>query len=128
MNDQLSNISKTHSGSEKKVSDKNSKSLKFILQIAKWGVVVWLLYPLYNPVHGMRDFVQVTVGMFLFVIFTFQLLYREIIEGRHRKRDPKSELLHLVGITLVIAGIVAVVIFVIGMYVMQVGQMLTSPE
>jgi len=102
--------------------------MKFILQIAKWGIVVWLLYPLYNPVHGMRDFVQVTVGIFLFVIFIFQLLYREIIEGRHRKRDPKSELLHLVGITLVIAGIIAIVIFVIGMYVMQVGQMLTSPE
>ena len=128
MNDQLSNTSKTPSGSKNKTGEIRSKSLKFILQIAKWGVVAWFLYPLYKPEHGMRDFVQVTLGVFLFVLFTIQFLYKEIIEGRHRKRDPKSELLHLVGTTLVIASIVALVIFVIGMYVMQVGQMLTSPE
>ena len=106
------------SGSDEKLGTYNLFSIgKIILQ---WGLVVWLLWPLQNPLSATNDFIRVSVGLFLFIVFSTKMLYDTIIGGRDKRREPLQEFMHMIGLILAIVLVVGMVIFFIGMLMANV--------
>ena len=60
-------------------SRKRKAWLETILEIIKWGFVLYLLWPMVTLTKGQFALVRVLVGIVLFVIFAGKLLYDYLI-------------------------------------------------
>jgi hypothetical protein len=81
--------------------------------VAQWALVLYLLWPVRGRLQRMGDFVRVTLGIFLFVVFSGKLLYDQVVARRSRP-EPREEWLHLLGIGCALVLIVGVVVFLVG--------------
>ena len=76
-----------------------------------------MLMPLRLAMTERVDFARITAGILLFIIFTGKMLY-DIILDPWMKTSEKSaavDLLRMLGVVLVIALVVGIVIFFIGL-------------
>jgi len=105
------------SGSEKQT--KKRKLFQNIVIIIQWLLVLWLILPIYKPLHGVRHFARFAAGILLFVIISTKLLYDTVITGRSKRRNTSGEFWHLIGIVLVIILIVGMVVVFISMLVLN---------
>ncbi|MFO7891986.1 MAG: hypothetical protein R6V04_16790 [bacterium] len=98
------------------------------LEIFKWGVVLWLLLPIRHASQTPVNFLRVTVGMALFIIFTGKIFYDLVVEGLiKKKRDNlKKDLITLIGILLIIGLVVGFLIFFISFYVVESAKMINQ--
>jgi predicted ABC-type exoprotein transport system permease subunit len=111
---------------------RRNKTIQYLLEIAKWLLVVWLLYPLRQRMHLPVDFARSALGILLFVIFAGKTLYDNLIwkQLTGASRDSARDLLSMVAIVFIIGLLVAATILFIGLYVANLsrGDMKMEPE
>jgi len=102
----------------------HGKLLRYTLEIGRWALVGYLLFPLRRRMHFPLDFARSALGIVLFVIFTGKMLYDTVIwkQVSGARRDSPRDLLSTLAIVFLIALLVGVSVFFIGLYVMNVYQ------
>ncbi|MCG8605984.1 hypothetical protein MJD09_13455 [bacterium] len=98
-----------------------SKLNLYAIEVAKWGLVIWLLLPIKDALHGTVAFGRVAAGTILFVIFAGKLLYDVVLFPRQHKTESKAgkDVLSMIGIVIVIALMVCLLVLFIAMYVLK---------
>jgi hypothetical protein len=98
---------------------------KTVLEIGKWAVVLWLLWPLRNASHMSLDFTRVALGIFLFVIFSGKLFYDTIIMEilKKRRTTVKQDLVALLGMVAIITLIVGVLVTFVAFLIVEMMNM-----
>ena len=101
-----------------------TKLLRYALEIGRWALVAYLLFPLRRRMHLPLEFARTAVGIVLFVIFAGQMLYDRVIwkQLTGATRDSGRDLRSMAAIVLLIALLVGVTIFFIGLYVVNMYQ------
>ena len=92
-----------------------------VLEILKWGLVVWLLWPLVGLVRGSIPLGRVVLGIALFVVFCGKLFYDTLILEfiRQRRATMKQDLLGILGMLLVVLLLVGFVVFLFSLLIMR---------
>ena len=107
-----------------------TKLLRYILEIGRWALVAYLLFPLRRRMHFPLEFTRTALGIVLFVIFAGKMFYDRVI-WKHllgASRDTGRDLLSMVVIVLLIALLVGAAIFFIALYVVNMYQNAMEPE
>jgi len=102
-----------------------------ILELAKWGLVFWLLAPAIKIQDKVISFPRLMAGIMLFIVFSGKMLYDIMISGhqRHSERSHAADLLATVGMVVVVSLIVGLFVVLIGYLVITLMQQATTqPE
>jgi len=85
------------------------------LEIGKWGLILWLLWPLRDASAGLLLFGRVALGVLLFVIFAGKLFYDTVIMGiiRQRRTTLKQDVIGLIGIVAGLGLVVGLVLMLV---------------
>jgi len=102
----------------------------FIVEAAKWGLVVYLLLPLHKAMSEQVNFTRIVIGILLFVVFSGKLFYDVILQKKRERveRSAAADLLSTIAIAVAIALVVGLVVLSIGMAVLSLMQQSTQPE
>ena len=103
---------------------------KTALEIAKWALVIWLLWPLRSALGGSVNFTRVVVGIVLFIIFAGKVFYDTVIMGviRQRRTSVKQDILTLIGIVSVVSLVVGLMLVLVGFMIVELIQTANQPE
>jgi len=98
---------------------------KMAVEIAKWAVVLWLLWPLRHATSGPVDFTRAVVGILLFIIFAGKLFYDTVIMGilQQRRMSVKQDVFTLIGIVLVLSLVVGLLFLFVGFLLVRMYEM-----
>lgn len=98
--------------------------LHYPWMMGRWLLVAWLLYPLRRRIYLPVDFTRSALGILLFVIFAGKMFYDSIVwkQLTGRSRDGWQDLLSLAAMILIIALLLAMTIFFIGLYIVKFSQ------
>jgi hypothetical protein len=107
-----------------------TKLLRYALEIGRWALVAYLLFPLRRRMHLPLEFTRTALGIVLFVIFAGKMLYDRVIwkQLTGATRDSGRDLLSMAAIILLISLLVAVTIFFIGLFVVNMYQQAIEPD
>ncbi len=107
---------------------KVSKVFYYIKEIAKWGLVVWLIWPITYSMQSRMSFPRMMAGILLFVLFIGKLFYDVFFDSyRHRENKNKYvELLVTVGAVTFIAILVGAIALFIGLYAYEMMKNVTA--
>ncbi len=100
----------------------------YIKEIAKWGLVVWLMWPLTYSMQTRVSFPRMMAGILLFILFIGKLFY-DLIYDSYRQRVNKNkyvELLVTVGAVTLIAILVGAIALFIGLYAFEMMKNVTA--
>ncbi|MFC1568668.1 hypothetical protein ACFL4L_00405 [bacterium] len=100
---------------------KRKSWLDTILEVAKWGAVLFLLWPMVTLHRGQFSLVRVLAGIVLFVIFAGKLLYDYLIMDimKSHRVTLKKDIVTFLGIVLGAALIVGLVLFTFALFIIQ---------
>ena len=102
------------------------------LEIGKWALVIWLLWPLAELEKMSFQPVRLLLGICLFVIFAGKVMYDVVIMDfiRQKRTSVKQDVMTLlgivVGITLIVGLVVMIVARFLGMWMESTNQMPTG--
>jgi hypothetical protein len=101
-----------------------------VYEIAKWSLVLWLLYPLVLIQEKYVSFPRIMAGILLFVVFSGKMLYDIMISKRihARERSNAADLLATLGMVIVVAIIVGLFVVLIGFALFSQMQQTTAPQ
>lgn len=99
------------------------------LEIGKWVLVLWLLWPVRHAINGPVDFSRVVLGILLFVIFAGKLFYDTIIMDilKQRRTSVKQDVLSMIGIVLVLSLVVGLLLFFVGFVIIELYRSSNQP-
>jgi len=91
--------------------------LSWLIEICKWGVVIWLLLPLRDVSSGRVDFTRIVLGILLFILFSGKMFYDAIIDGYKKKKvqSAGAEIFSTLVTVIIMALMVAFVVSSIGL-------------
>lgn len=97
-----------------------------VLEIGKWALVLWLLWPLRNASAGPLMFSRVALGVLLFVIFAGKLFYDTVIMGiiRQRRTTLKQDVVGLIGIVVALGLVVGLVLMLVVFLFLEFTEMM----
>jgi len=103
---------------------KPRKMYKIILEILKWAVVFWLLYPLRNAMSERVDFTRVVFGILLFVIFSGKMLYDRVLapSRSQAERSNLKDVASLFAMIVIVALLIGVVILFVGLMIVNMAK------
>jgi len=93
-----------------------STTFRYLLELIKWGAIIWLLVPLIDfETRKIRE-VRVILGIFLFIIFSGKMLYDLVIEGliQRKNRPLGKDLLSMIGIVLFLGLFASLLVGILG--------------
>ncbi len=95
------------------------KAISIISEVGKWVLVLWLLLPIRKAMSERVDFTRVALGILLFILFTGKLFYDTILNSllKNKERQKSREIITMFGMAAVIALVIGVVVFMIGLFV-----------
>jgi len=104
-----------------KKSGKNTGWKDTLIEVLKWGLVIFLLWPMVTLHRGQFSLVSVLLGIVLFVIFAGKLMYDYLIMDimKNRRVSMKKDIVTFIGIVLGAALIVGLVLFSFALFIMQ---------
>ncbi|HOT98140.1 MAG TPA: hypothetical protein PLG50_02405 [bacterium] len=99
----------------------------WLLELAKWGAVIYLLLPLRNAGEEAVDFSRVVLGILLFILFSGKMFYDAILDQYKRRKATSAggEIIAMIGMVVVMAIVVGLVVVSIGLtvfYYLQQGD------
>jgi uncharacterized membrane protein YcjF (UPF0283 family) len=108
--------------------EKKNKTLQHVLGIAKWVIVVWLLWPLLTLQAEKMSLWRMMLGIMLVVIYVGKMFYDFILDHFKQKKEryTVTDLLMLVVFIAIIAIIIGGTILLVGMLVMKQMQEATA--
>lgn len=92
-----------------------NKFLIYAWEIGKWGLVIYLLWPLTGAFNGKIEFARVVIGEALMIILIGKLFYDTVIWKFIRQRQTAGK--ELIGLL----GIIASVGFILVMFFLLFG-------
>jgi hypothetical protein len=100
------------------------------LEVGKWILVLWLLWPLRHATSGPVDFTRVLLGILLFIVFAGKVFYDTIIMGilRQRRTSVKQDVITLIGMVAGISLVVGLLIVFVGYAIVQLYQSSNRPQ
>lgn len=106
-----------------------NKFLSYAFEAAKWGIVVWLLWPLLSFQGAKMPLWRMMAGVMLIVIYLGKTFYDIIINNFKQRKESYTvlDLLRLAGAIAIIAVIIGGAVVLIGFYVMTQYQQGTDP-
>ncbi len=92
-----------------------------VLQILKWALVLWCLWPLARFSEGSIQFARVLLGILLFILFSGKLLYDTVIMDyvRQRRTTLKQDIAQFLGMLLAVGLIVGLVLMMIAAFIIE---------
>jgi hypothetical protein len=101
-----------------------------LLELAKWILVIWLLFPITLVQEKVISFPRIMAGIMLFVIFSGKMFYDLMLKKRDRnsERSNGADLLAMIGAAVVISMIVGLFVVMIGFLVFSGMQQSTAPQ
>jgi len=92
------------------------KRIFWVLELGKWILVLYLLWPLRHASNRPVTLVRVVAGIALFVIFSGKLFYDVVISDfiRQKRTSPGKDLLTVLGAIVVISCVVGLLLFFVG--------------
>ncbi len=95
------------------------KAAPWLIELVKWGTVVYLLLPLRNAGEEAIDFSRVVLGILLFILFSGKMFYDAILDQYKRRKATSAggELIAMIGMVVVMAIVVGLVVVSIGLTV-----------
>jgi hypothetical protein len=92
------------------------KRVFWVLELGKWILVLYLLWPMRHASNRPVGLVRVVAGIALFVIFSGKLFYDIVISDfiRQKRTSPGKDLLTLLGSIVVISCVVGLLLFFVG--------------
>jgi len=107
---------------------KVSKVVYYIKEIAKWGLFVWLIWPITYSMQTRMSFPRMMAGILLFVLYIGKLFYDVFYDTfRHRENKNKYvELLVTVGAVTFVAILVGAIALFIGLYSYEMMKSVTA--
>jgi hypothetical protein len=108
-------------GFERMVSLSKGKISSYVIEVGKWALIIWLLFPITGTAQGPINFARLALGVVLFVIFTGKLLYDVVFFPRQHQRESSAgkDLVSMIGIVFGIALLVLVLVVFVVMYVIN---------
>ena len=103
---------------------KKEKKWLWVVEVGKWGLVVWLLSPLFTAMEKPVGFWRIVLGVLLFIVSVGKLFYDVVIMDmlQRRRESTLADIITMVGIVFVFLVVIGVVVFFAGTYVMKAGQ------
>ena len=100
------------------MSQKINKSFNYFLEIAKWGIVVWLLWPMLTFQAERMSVWRLVFGVMMAVIFVGKMFYDFILDNFKARRERYTivDLLLLVGFIAIVAVLIGGTIVLVGLY------------
>ena len=106
-------------------SDKDTKKLRarewkgIGTEFLKWGLVIWLLFPLTRMTAGRFMFMRVLLGILLFIIFAGKRFYDTVIMStiRQRRTSMKEDLIAFLGMVLGASLLVGFILFLFALMI-----------
>ena len=98
-----------------------SKLYSYLLEIGKWGLVIWLILPIKDALDASVDFGRVALGVLLFVIFAGKLLYDVVFFPRQHQVESSvgKDVASMVGIVVGIALMVCLLVLFVALFVLK---------
>lgn len=98
-----------------------AKCLRVALEVAKWGVVLWLVWPITRALRERVSFTRLAAGILLLILFAGKALYDSILEAQHSPPGQKKtpDWVTLAGAILVIALVVALTTLFVALYLVR---------
>lgn len=92
-----------------------------IIEILKWGLVLFCLWPMVTLQYGKFSLVRVLTGIVLFIIFSGKLLYDYLIRDivRQRSVSRKRDIITFIGIIVGASLIVGLVLFFFSIFIIR---------
>ena len=98
------------------------------LEVGKWLLVLWLLWPVRNANIAPVEFTRVVIGVLLFIIFAGKLFFDTVIMSiiRQRRTSVKRDIVTLLGIVLVLGLVVGLLLFFGALLLMEMSNNVTQ--
>ncbi len=96
------------------------KKIKPVLwEIGKWGIVLWLIWPIKNSMIKRMDFSRIVFGVLLFVIFAGKMFYDIVLKDYidHSEKSNLSAVLALVAMVSFVALLIGAILVFFGVFV-----------
>ena len=112
----------------KKRTKKNGEWRNTVVEILKWLVVLWLLWPIRHATSGPVEFARVVAGILLFVIFSGKLFYDTVIMSivRQERMSTRRDIITILGIVVGLALVVGLLILFVGYLLIELQRMSTE--
>jgi hypothetical protein len=97
----------------------NKSSILSFFDILKWGVVIWLMWPLLSFQMEKMTLWRMVFGVMFAVLFLGKMLYDALVDNFKQRKEHYTviDFLVLVGFIAAIAVLIAGAILGIGLYV-----------
>ncbi|MBN2357132.1 hypothetical protein JXO59_13525 [candidate division KSB1 bacterium] len=109
---------------------KIKKTGEFVLECAKWGLVIYLLWPLHRAMSEPVNFTRIVFGILLFVLFSGKLFYDSILRKwrQQKQRSMAADLLSTLAMVVALSMVIGLVVLSIGMLVFSMMQDATKQQ
>lgn len=104
------------------------RAKKIIFAIVKWGIALWLLWPLLLFQAGKMSLWRMVLGIMLIVIYVGKMFYDFVLDNFKARKERYTivDLLLLVGFIAFVALIIGGTILLVGFYIVRQLQETTS--
>jgi hypothetical protein len=101
-----------------------------LFEVLRWGLVLWLLYPLAGFMHGRISVTRVVAGICLFVVFAGKLFHDVLFADfiRQRRTSMRQDLFALAGMILAILFLAGLVVAMVAVLMRQWQDSIATPE
>ena len=88
----------------------------FLAELAKWGLVIFLLLPVWGQQISRFQAVRVAAGIFLFIIFSGKVLYDTMIMKiiRQQRTALARDVIMTAAMLLILVIVIGALIFAVG--------------
>jgi hypothetical protein len=107
----------TSNDSANTAAKKGRRLITYAVEIGKWVLVIWLIWPIHKAVTNKVDIPRLLLGMLLFIIFAGKLFYDTVLQGQLKFREGSGRrgILEILGIAIGLAFLVGTMILFIGL-------------
>ena len=101
------------------MSKPKNKPLSYFLEIAKWLIPIWALWPLLTFQAEKMTLWRMMLGVLFTVIYLGKMFYDLLLDNFKQRKERYTivDLLMLVGFITIVAVLIGGAILVVGMYV-----------
>lgn len=93
-----------------------------VVEVGKWFIVLWLLWPLRRASAAPINMIRVVLGVLLFIIFAGKLFYDTVIMGilKQRRMSVKQDILAMIGMIVVLGFVVGLLMLFVGYVLIEI--------
>ena len=100
------------------------------LEIFKWAIVIWCLWPLARFSNGSIQLTRVILGILFFILFSGKLLYDTVIMDfiRQKRTTLKQDIAAFAGMVLAVGLIVGLILLMVVAMIVEFSKQAGSPQ